>query len=126
RGPFASALLLDGGFGREEKEGAKAVWGTTRVGYLGLPALYPGTPVEAVSPAEVAKLADAVLAAMGSSPSPRAAAPPLPPPPPLASGAGSAGEHADAATRLGALIGCYGVSGAEAPVREEILRQLPG
>jgi putative aminopeptidase FrvX len=91
-------------------------WGKTRIGYLGLPALYPGTPVEAISLAEVRRLAD--LLGTAASPSP----PPLPPPPTFVE---TAEDHKEAADLLGTLISRYGVSGAEGPVREEILRQLP-
>jgi len=89
-------------------------WGKARVGYLGLTALYPGTPVEAVSLTEVGRLADAL--------SPGSSAPPaLPPPPRLVEMTG----HEDVAALLGTLIDRYGVSGAEGPVREEIVKHLP-
>jgi putative aminopeptidase len=91
-------------------------WGKTRVGYLGLPALYPGTPVETISLADVRKLADLMGEAASSS------LPPLPPPPAFAE---MTDGHKEPADLLGTLISRYGVSGAEGPVREEILRQLP-
>jgi putative aminopeptidase FrvX len=91
-------------------------WGKTRVGYLGLPALYPGTPVETISLTEVRRLADALGPASSSSP------PPLPPPPAFVEMTVGHGEEADL---LGKLVSRYGVSGAEGPVREEVLRQLP-
>jgi putative aminopeptidase FrvX len=95
-------------------------WGKARVGHLGLTALYPGTPVEAISLAEVERLADSLETALtggntASSP------PPLPPPPPFVELTG----HEEEAALLGALIARYGVSGAEGPVREEIARNLP-
>jgi putative aminopeptidase FrvX len=97
-------------------------WGAARVGYLGLAARYPGTPVETISLHDVEALSSALLAALGGSPAPAAAGPPLPPPPEIAeSGEG----HEEAARLLASLIARYGVSGAEAPVREEVLRDLP-
>jgi putative aminopeptidase FrvX len=101
---------LNDGFVRPPK------WGKARVGYLGLPALYPESLVETISLAEVKRLADA-LAGNRRATNP----PPLTPPPPLAEAAG----HDEAAGLLANLIGRYGVSGAEGPVREEIARQLP-
>src|SRR6185436_2507756 len=91
-------------------------WGKTRIGFLGLPALYPGTPVETISLAEVRRLADALGPASSSSP------PPLPPPPVFVE---TTVGHREEADLLGKLISRYGVSGAEGPVREEVLRQLP-
>src|SRR6185295_13155521 len=97
-------------------------WGSAKVGYLGLPARYPGTPVETVSVSDVEALSAALLRASGGNPAPAAAGPPLPPPPAIA----EAGEgHDEAAGLLSSLIARYGVSGAEAPVREEVLRNLP-
>ena len=103
-------------------------WGGARVEYLGIPARDPGTPVETISPRDVKTLADTLLSALGS---PRAAAvpgPPLPPPPQIVETPEEHGEpdgHEDAARLLGALVARYGVSGAEGPVREEVLRNLP-
>jgi putative aminopeptidase FrvX len=91
-------------------------WGTARVGYVGLSALYPESPVEAISLAEVKRLADALAGNRAA-----VAPPPLPPAPQLVEAQG----HDEAANLLRALIGRYGVSGAEGPVREEIARQLP-
>jgi putative aminopeptidase FrvX len=90
-------------------------WVKARVGYLGLPALYPESLVETISLAEVKRLADALAGNRTAS------APPLPPPPPLVEAVG----HDEEAKMLANLIGRYGVSGAEDPVREEIARQLP-
>ncbi|HYN21005.1 MAG TPA: M20/M25/M40 family metallo-hydrolase [Thermoanaerobaculia bacterium] len=92
-------------------------WRGARVGFVGLPALYPGTPVETISIADVQRLADAL--STGSS---RVEAPSLPAPPPffeMTSG------HQEEAELLGSLIASYGVSGAEGPVREQVLRLLP-
>jgi putative aminopeptidase FrvX len=100
---------LDDGFVRPPN------WGKARVGYLGLPALYSESLVETISLAEVKRLADALAGNRTS------VIPPLPPPPPLMEATG----HDEAAGLLANLIGRYGVSGAEGPVREEIARQLP-
>ena len=40
-------------------------WGTARVGYLGLPARYPGTPVETISVKDVEALSGALLRRAG-------------------------------------------------------------
>ncbi len=97
-------------------------WGTAHMGYLGLPARYPGTPVETISVSDVEALSGALLRALGGNPAPAAAGPPLPPPVAIA----EAGEgHEEAAGLLSSLIARYGVSGAEGPVREEVLRNLP-
>src|SRR6185503_767374 len=67
-------------------------------------------------------LSNALLQGLGGNPAPASTGPPLPPPPTIA----EAGEgHDEAAGLLGSLIARYGVSGAEAPVREEVLRNLP-
>jgi putative aminopeptidase FrvX len=95
---------------------SQPAWGKARVGHLGLAALYPGTPVEAISLAEVKRLADALANGRGAS-----SPPPLPPPPALVEMTG----HEEAAELLGTLISRYGVSGAEGPVREEIVKHLP-
>jgi putative aminopeptidase FrvX len=102
----------------------KLDWGAARVGELGLPALYPETPVEAVAPADIERLAGTLLAALGVKDSGPGAVPPLPalpvvPPVPTSP------SHARAAETLSALIARAGVSGAEGPVREEVLRRLP-
>lgn len=91
-------------------------WGKARVGYLGLTALYPHTPVEAISLAEVERLADLLSGTDSASLSP-----PLPAPPPFVEMTG----HEQEAGLLATLIASYGVSGAEGPVREEILKHLP-
>src|SRR5262245_18116503 len=97
-------------------------WGSARVGYLGLPARYPGTPVETISVSDVEAVSYALLTALGGNPAPTAPGPPLPVPPAIA----EAGEgHDEAAGLLSSLIARYGVSGAEGPVREEVLRNLP-
>jgi putative aminopeptidase FrvX len=97
-------------------------WGNARRGFLGLPARYPGTPVETISLREVRKLADALVLIGQGNPAAKAVAPPLSPAPPLV----ETGEgYEETARLLGSLIARYGVSGAEAPVREEILKNLP-
>lgn len=97
-------------------------WGKARVTELGLPARYPLTPVETVSAGEVAQLADLLLSTLSRPSAARPAGPPLPPPPAIVE---TSVGHEDSAAVLAALIGRYGVSGAEGPVRDEILRRLP-
>jgi putative aminopeptidase FrvX len=100
-------------------------WGTARVGYLGLPARYPGTPVETIARRDAQALSDALLRALGGRGA-VGAGPPLPPPPAIVeTTAGHTAGHEEAARLLAALVARYGVSGAEAPVREEVLRSLP-
>lgn len=95
--------------------------GNARVGYLGLAARYPGTPVETVSLRDVKALSDSILTALGGTAGKEAAIPTLPAPPEIA----ETGEgHEEVAPLLGSLIARYGVSGAEGPVREEVLRHL--
>jgi putative aminopeptidase FrvX len=95
---------------------------TTRFGALGLPALHPGTPVETVSLQEVSQLADALIRFAGGEPGSRPAPPALPPPPALAM---SAGGHEAVSSLVRDLIAVPAVSGAEAPLREEIRKRLP-
>jgi putative aminopeptidase FrvX len=105
----------------EPSRGAAIDWGTARVGYLGLPARNPGTPVETIALHDAEALADALLQALGG----RGASvpgPPLPPPPGIVE---TAAGHGEAARLLTSLVARYGVSGAEGPVREEVLRSLP-
>jgi putative aminopeptidase FrvX len=101
-------------------------WGAARVGYLGLPARYPGTPVETIARRDAQALSDALLRALGGRAAVAAVAavpgPPLPPPPAIVE---TAAGHEEAARLLASLVARYGVSGAEAPVREEVLRSLP-
>jgi putative aminopeptidase len=97
-------------------------WGSARVGYLGLPARYPGTPVETISLRDVKTLSNTLVQVVRGDPAATAEGPPLSPAPALVEGGG---EHEEAARLLGSLIERYGVSGAEGPVREEILRHLP-
>jgi putative aminopeptidase FrvX len=96
-------------------------WGGARVGYLGLTARYPGTPVETISLRDAQALSDALLSVLGS----HGAAAPGPAIPPTPEIVETHEGHADAARLLGSLIARYGVSGAEGPVREEVLRNLP-
>lgn len=146
-GPFQEAIVLDSGFGWEDvKDGApfpkplpmpgsgpiNAIKtshaagglesGDTHVTYLGLSARYPGTPVETISFQDVKALSNSLLAALGDKAGPGPSLPPLPAPPEILQ---SREGHEEVAPLLDSLIGRYGVSGAEGPVREEILRNLP-
>jgi putative aminopeptidase FrvX len=97
--------------------------GKARVGYIGLPALYPGTPVETIALADAGHLADALETALtGHKPTASTPPPALPPPPPIVE---TTAGHEEVAGLLSTLVSRYGVSGAEGPVRDEILRQLP-
>ncbi|MFY9826443.1 MAG: M20/M25/M40 family metallo-hydrolase, partial [Thermoanaerobaculia bacterium] len=94
----------------------------TKIGFLGLPARYPGTPVETIAVRDVEALSAALVSALGGEAAPAVSGPALPSPPVIA----DAGEgHGEEAAILGELIARYGVSGAEGPVREEILHHLP-
>lgn len=87
---------------------------------LGLPARYANTPVETVALADVQLLTQAWLLAAGAA---NAAAATLPTPiPPLAP---ALPPLAPGAKLLAGLVGQYGVSTAENPVREFIAKQLP-
>lgn len=97
-------------------------WGGARVGYLGLPARYPGAPVELIALRDVETLTGSILAVLGGTSKAESPGPPLPAPVDLMD---IVEGHKDAAEVLAALIARYGVSGAEAPVREEVLRRLP-
>lgn len=97
-------------------------WGKARVGYFGLPALYTGTPVETIALADAGRLADALETALAGRKPTIGKSPALPPPPPIVE---PTAGHGDVAGLLSTLISRYGVSGAEGPVRDEILRQLP-
>lgn len=152
RGPFQEALLMDSGFGWEAVEGKPPVRRAlpapgsgpigagkaprelktaphrpaeipevASVGYLGLPARYPGTPVETISLQDVQMLSDAVLRALGGR-SRAATGPALPASPRIVE---TLSGHEEAARLLSSLISRYGVSGAEGPVREEVIRNLP-
>jgi putative aminopeptidase FrvX len=104
--------------------GGAPEWGAARVGYLGLPARYPGTPVETIALRDAQALSNDLLDALGERGAARSplAGPPLSAPPAIVEpGTG----HQEAARLLATLIARYGVSGAEAPVREEVLRSLP-
>lgn len=98
-------------------------WGKTRVGFLGLPALYPNSPVETISLADVRLLADTLETALtGRKPGRPSSSPPLAPSAKIAE---IATGHTEEAALLATLIARYGVSGAEDPVKEEIQRHLP-
>jgi putative aminopeptidase len=95
---------------------------SVRVGFLGLPTRYPGTPVETIAVRDVEALAAALLSALGRAAAPGVSGPALPSPPAIV----DIGEgHEAAAAVLRELVARYGVSGAEGPVREEIRRRLP-
>jgi putative aminopeptidase FrvX len=152
QGPFQEAVLLDSGFGWETAEGkppvrkelpapgsgsigagklaekltvaphvAAEIEGVARVSYRGLPSRYTGTPVETISLTDAQGLADAVLRSLGGR-SEGADGPALSAPPQIAE---TWEGHAESARLLASLISRYGVSGAEGPVREEVLRNLP-
>jgi putative aminopeptidase FrvX len=93
-----------------------------QVGFLGLPARYPGTPVETIAVRDVEALSAALLSPLGGAAAPAVSEPALPSLPPIV----ETGEgHEVPAALLRELVARYGVSGAEGPVREEILRHLP-
>jgi putative aminopeptidase FrvX len=98
-------------------------WGGARIGYLGLPARYPGTPVELIDLRDVTQLVDALLSAVGAASAKDVPAPPLSPPLPLLV---PQGGDAETVRVLADLIASYGVSGAEDPVRSRIRALLPG
>jgi putative aminopeptidase FrvX len=98
------------------------LWGSARLGILGLTARYPETPVETISVEDVDRLARALITFAGGKPGDRPAAPSLPPPPVLAP---PAEGHGEVAPLLTTLIAIPGVSGAEGPVRDEIRKHLP-
>ncbi|MBW8876898.1 MAG: M20/M25/M40 family metallo-hydrolase [Acidobacteria bacterium] len=95
-----------------------------RLGFLGLPVRYPGTPVETIAVRDVEALSAGLLSALGEAAAASASAsgPALPAAPAIVE---TTEGHEEAAAVLRELIARYGVSGAEAPVREEILRHLP-
>jgi putative aminopeptidase len=112
-------------------------WGSTPVVHLGLPALYPGSPVETVALDDVAQLAALLAAAQGAAGHATSAAraddagPADVRRPPLAAAPGSTpmapaiSDHESEAALLASLVARYGVSGSEREVRAEVARQLP-
>ncbi|MFL6234274.1 MAG: M20/M25/M40 family metallo-hydrolase [Thermoanaerobaculia bacterium] len=126
-GPVGAGKLPEGLAGLkaaphlEPSRGSAIDWGAARVGYLGLPARDPGTPVETLSLHDAEALADTLLQALGGR-SASVPGPPLPSPPAIVE---TAAGHGEAARLLASLVARYGVSGAEGPVREEVLRSLP-
>jgi putative aminopeptidase FrvX len=100
----------------------KPLWGSARLGVLGLTARHPDTPVETISVEDVSRLAQALVTFAGGKPGDRPSAPPLPPPPALAP---PAGGHEEVAPLLATLMAIPAVSGAEAPLRAEIQKHLP-
>ncbi|HEX3127427.1 MAG TPA: hypothetical protein VH394_08860 [Thermoanaerobaculia bacterium] len=101
---------------------AQPPWSKARVGYIGLPALYRDSPVETIALADAGRLADALETALAGRKPTASPSPALPPPPAIVE---TTAGHEAVAGLLSTLISRYGVSGAEGPVREEILRQLP-
>ena len=100
-------------------------WGNAQVTYLGLPTRYQDSPVEVVHSNDVHQLAEVwVTLAGGSAERPAAAAHSLPDKS-QPSTTRSDPPHEQMATALASLIGRYGVSGAEGPVRERVLEMLP-
>jgi putative aminopeptidase FrvX len=97
-------------------------WGTARLGYLGLPARYPDTPVELIDLRDVIQLVDALLVTVGATSAASMPALPLSPPLPLLI---PPGDHAEIVEVLAELIAAYGVSGAEGAVRDRIRAMLP-
>lgn len=97
-------------------------WEKARIGSLGLPALYPETPVETISPRDADRLAAALVRFGGGSAGARPDPPALPPAPAVAP---AAQGHEEVASLVGQLIAIPGVSGAEGLVRDEIRRRLP-
>lgn len=126
-GPIGAGRLPEGFAGLtiaphlEPGRGSAIDWGSARVGYLGLPARDPGTPVETIALHDAQALADTLLQALGGR-SASVPGAPLPPPPDVVE---TATSHAEAARLLASLVARYGVSGAEGPVREQVLRSLP-
>ena len=124
-GPIGAGKLPEGFAGLTVaphlERGAAIDWGTARVGYLGLPARAPGTPVETIALHDAQALADTLLQALGG----RSTSVPGPPLPPLPDVVETATGHAEAVRLLSSLVARYGVSGAEGPVREQVLRSLP-
>jgi putative aminopeptidase len=126
-GPIGAGKLPEGFAGLtvaphlELSRGAAIDWGTGRVGYLGLPARNPGTPVETIALHDAEALADILLQALGGRGA-SVSGPSLTPPPAIAE---TATGHGEATRLLASLVARYGVSGAEGPVREEVLRSLP-
>jgi putative aminopeptidase len=102
--------------------GPEIPWGTQLYTVLGLPARFPQTPVETISADEVTKLTDLLLKELERSNVARPPGPPLPLPPQIVE---TTQGHEESAALLAALIGRYGVSGDEGPVRDEILHRLP-
>ena len=99
-----------------------ALWSAARIGYLGLPARYPETPVELIDLADVTRLVEALVVAVGGALTAPVSPLALPAPSPLlASQAG----YEDTAQILSDLVSRSGVSGAEGPVREHIRTLLP-
>jgi putative aminopeptidase FrvX len=76
------------------------------VGYLGLPARYPGTPVETIARRDAQALSDALLRAL-SGRGGAVAGPPLPPAPPIVE---TTTGHEEAARLLAALVARYGAT----------------
>ena len=96
-------------------------WGGATVHYIGLPTLHQDTPVEIIAAADVVALADFFVGAAGASGGPAEL--------PSVARPGEIAPHerpfAELAQSLAGLVARYGVSGSEAPVREQIEHMLP-
>jgi putative aminopeptidase len=103
-----------------------------RIGYLGLPALFPGTPVETISLADVENLENTLLALLASpgsvasrTPSPDDAGRGVPPPPAKHAAPADDPVEAAIAALTASLVARVGVSGGEGAIRDAIRGQLP-
>ncbi len=96
--------------------------GSARARFIGLPTLYQDTPVETVSVADVAALADFYVATAGADTPPTE----LPLVPTLGPAPIPDRPFGELAETLSSLVDRYGVSGDEAPVRAQIASLLPG
>ena len=93
-----------------------------RIGYLGLPARYPEM-WSFIDLADVTRLVEALVVAVGGIPTAPISPPPLLAPAPLRT---SQAGYEDTIQILSSPISRSGVSGAEGPVREHIRALLPG
>lgn len=117
--PGTGPVVREGGINLPDK------WKAVAVRTAHVPVLFAQSPVETVDGRDVDAMAEWIAKEMGAPPlappendPPRAVDPSGPP-------AGAKPGPAGNLDLLGALIERYGVSGAEAPVREEIMRRMP-